>query len=60
MPGPREFDIHLFISYEHIDNQPLTAELAGPGKPISRVARSDVEHADGSSCPNLAGPEAVR
>jgi hypothetical protein len=27
--GPHEFETHLFISYAHIDNQPLTAEQQG-------------------------------
>jgi hypothetical protein len=29
MAGPREFERHLFISYAHIDNQPIIAEQQG-------------------------------
>jgi hypothetical protein len=29
MAGPREFEKHLFISYAHIDNQPIIAEQQG-------------------------------
>ena len=42
------FEKHLFISYAHIDNQPLTPRAAGLDQPVSRLSGRHAQHAAGT------------